>query len=201
MGRHSRNKKKNRELFPRFFIVCEGDKTEPRYFISYIEDKGYSKGKTAKVIIKDVGKNTAKELVREAAKLKEHKDDEIWVVFDKDGYTKHPEAFALAQRRNINIAFSSICFETWILMHFEYTTAAFLNYEELFKRKLKRYLPAYNKGYIGLYDEIKEKTDFAINNSIKLNIHSEKTNSTGTPLYQYNPYTNIPDIFKALEGF
>jgi hypothetical protein len=50
--------------------------------------------------------------------------DEIWVVYDKDGHPKQFEAFELSKKEDdygkiINIAFSSISFEVWILMHFE----------------------------------------------------------------------------------
>lgn len=57
--------------------------------------------------------------------------DESWVIFDKDGYTKHSEAFKLARQHNIKIAFSSISIETWILSHFERNKIAFNNQQTL----------------------------------------------------------------------
>ena len=45
---------------------------------------------------------------------------EGWAVFDKDTFTHHAEAFDLAASINgLHIAFSSYCFEEWILTHFE----------------------------------------------------------------------------------
>ena len=103
--------------------------------------------------------------------------------------------------KNVHIAFSSICFETWVLLHFEYTTAAFANYDELFSKKLKAHIKNYEKGIDGLYDLIKDKTDYAIGNSKKLNKYSQAANPLNTPVYQFNPYTNIPELFEALNSF
>jgi len=48
---------------------------------------------------------------------------EVWAVFDKDGHPNHEEAFNLATNltngKKVNIAFNSIAFEYWILLHFE----------------------------------------------------------------------------------
>lgn len=56
---------------------------------------------------------------------------EVWVVFDKDDHPRHKEAFdKVRQKRrekeNLNLAFSSRCFETYLLQHFEYNTQSFL---------------------------------------------------------------------------
>jgi hypothetical protein len=55
--------------------------------------------------------------------------DEVWAVFDKDGHPDRERAFYLANQlvneKCVNIAFSSISFETWVLMHYEYNTTQF----------------------------------------------------------------------------
>ncbi|MBF4515846.1 RloB domain-containing protein [Flavobacterium sp. ANB] len=55
--------------------------------------------------------------------------DEVWAVYDKDGHASHQEAVELAQNRinnkNVNIAFNSISFEYWILLHFESNPTVF----------------------------------------------------------------------------
>ena len=51
--------------------------------------------------------------------------DEVWAVFDKDGYTKHEKAFDDAQKHGIKLGFSSIAFEHWILLHYEQNRTAF----------------------------------------------------------------------------
>ena len=56
--------------------------------------------------------------------------DEVWVFFDKDGHPKAQEAFEMARiteidGKKINIAFSSRCFEYYLLIHFELIYKAF----------------------------------------------------------------------------
>jgi hypothetical protein len=55
---------------------------------------------------------------------------EVWVVFDKDEHPHHKEAFNKVRqirRENgkLNLAFSSRCFETYLLQHFEYSVQSF----------------------------------------------------------------------------
>lgn len=72
--------------------------------------------------------------------------NEVWVVFDKDGHPKTAEAFEKAQtevnNKRINIAFSSRCFEYYLLLHFEFIYKAFekseCNEKKYFKNKNKK---------------------------------------------------------------
>jgi hypothetical protein len=56
--------------------------------------------------------------------------DEVWAVFDKDGHPKQKEAFELAEKivfnKTVNIAFTSIAFEHWILLHYQQNDTAFV---------------------------------------------------------------------------
>lgn len=68
--------------------------------------------------------------VREAQKgLEDGTYEEVWAVFDKDGHPRHLEAFELADvkinDKKVNIAFNSLAFEFWILLHFENNNTAF----------------------------------------------------------------------------
>ena len=111
----------------RILILCEGKETEPNYFKGLKQDT-YHRNKLAALRIElyDSGKNTGKELVVEAKYLKKTANaeknpyDAIWIVIDRDGYTKHPQTFDQANANKINIAFSSISFEFWFLLHFIY---------------------------------------------------------------------------------
>lgn len=62
--------------------------------------------------------------------LKEGVYQEAWAIFDLDGHPAQPQAFRLAAEsvngNVVNIAFSSIAFEHWILLHFEKNNTAFL---------------------------------------------------------------------------
>ena len=61
--------------------------------------------------------------------LKDEAFEEVWAVFDDDGRSKTEDAFQLAREKVkgkvVNIAFSSIAFEHWILLHFERNANAF----------------------------------------------------------------------------
>jgi hypothetical protein len=112
------------------FIACEGSNTEPLYFEKLKEIMEENDDYPYAVTIypdKDFDENPKTDaigLINVAIERKED-FDELWVVFDKDGYTKHKEAFELAKENKINIAFSSISFETWVLLHFERNNKSF----------------------------------------------------------------------------
>ncbi|MGE4539287.1 MAG: RloB family protein [Desulfovibrio sp.] len=190
---------------PRILILCEGEKTEPLYFKALKGDPAYKNLSSIDIIVSDTKPNTAKELVNLAIKLKKEasKQDnplfEIWVIIDKDGYTKHAEAFDLALKNTINIAFSSICFEYWILLHFLYTTKQFANCDEVINFLSKNGVPNYKKN-LNIYDLIKTKKCSAIAHAKKLrgalpDLH------TGTLPYKLNPYTNIDALVCRLIHF
>lgn len=68
--------------------------------------------------------------VREAQMgLEDGTFDEAWAVYDKNGHPKHNEALDLSNvevnGKRVNIAFSSISFEHWILLHFELSKTEF----------------------------------------------------------------------------
>lgn len=55
---------------------------------------------------------------------------ELWAIYDKDGHADHENAYLLSTNTDIcekivNIGFSSISFEQWILMHFESCSTVF----------------------------------------------------------------------------
>lgn len=56
---------------------------------------------------------------------------EMWAVYDQDGHAHHERAYKLSINEGVcdkivNIGFSSISFEEWILMHFEFCDIKFL---------------------------------------------------------------------------
>src|SRR5580698_4592251 len=99
-----RREDKNRSVNERILILCEGGKTEPNYFNGIKRDKAISNRLAAlRIHVHHTKKNTAKELIAEAVELiKEAKEEKnpynsSWIIVDRDGYTKHPEAFDRAR--------------------------------------------------------------------------------------------------------
>lgn len=158
---------------------------------------------------------------------------EIWVVFDKDEHPHHQQAFekVLHQRsmhKNLNLAFSSRCFEMYFLQHFEYNTQAFLKSECNEKRNGKtRYFnccldnaiptKACNgdkciNGYArshGYWQNSKSGQTFSfvknlwygIFNSHRLKWHSLATHPVETEIYERNPYLDSYRLTLRLMGY
>lgn len=195
-----RKKDGSRKVEKRLFIVCEGakDKSEYAYLDSFKQDCRFA-GNKAEVVLVDSDVNTGKELVHKAAESREFPQDAAWVVYDQDGYTKHRETFDLAGQEKVKVAFSAISFETWLLLHYEYTARPFLKSEEIIKyMKNKGYLE-YSKSATDVYRKIKEKLDTAIENAARLRQAQFETSGAGTPAYEMNPYTDFDKLLQAIK--
>ena len=196
MPKARRPKKNSRKVNKRLLIVCEGEKTEPFYLRKFIEECNL-RGRLVDVRVLDVKQSAPRELIKQAKKLREIPADEVWAVFDKDGYTKHAEAFSLAKKSNVNIAFSSISFEFWILLHFEYTTRSFLRSDEVINHLNKKNYITFRKKDRNLYKNVRDKTQKAINNAEKVR-RSQCKGNPDCPVYELNPYTNVDELLKAI---
>lgn len=66
-------------------------------------------------------------------RMKEEAYDEVWAVFDKDGHAQPAAAYRLAaipvDEKIVKVAFSSIAFEHWLLLHYERNRTAFAKSE------------------------------------------------------------------------
>lgn len=109
-------------------IVCEDEKTEPYYFqrlkILFPEET---------VFIREIGTGRKPKGIIEQATVEREKlsaeakksVDEVWVVFDKDDEGNNAttllsfiQAWEIAEKEKIEIAFSNEVFELWLLLHF-----------------------------------------------------------------------------------
>jgi len=174
--------------------------------------------------IEDEYKAVPTRYIREAQKgLEDQTYNEVWAVFDKDYHPRHQEAFVLANEevngKKVNIAFSSISFEHWVLLHFEQNNTAFIKSEckganrKSIKcgsgehnddcsgkkcvsgyLKLKNYLPEYSKkSQIDLYNLLKDNTGNAIINARWL-----RSKMSGTEIYTLNPYCTVDFLVQHL---
>ena len=136
-SKKKQNRKKRRKIEyletieKRYYIFCEGEKTEPNYFdamreaircnpiyknIVYIETVGLGK-ETLRVI------NFAEKYVEK----NNIKNADIWCVYDKDSFPDDDfnavsiKANTLNQAQNdnkYNVAWSNQCIEYWFILHF-----------------------------------------------------------------------------------
>jgi hypothetical protein len=120
-----------------FLIVCEDESTEPYYFEKFKDEFGKIYPNET-VFLHPVGTGHNSKGVVEQAKIekknlfeKSNKTvDEVWAVFDKDDLDQSEgnkqrfvEAFEIAEKENIQIAYSNEVFELWLLLHFTNVTS------------------------------------------------------------------------------
>lgn len=149
--------------------------------------------------------------------------DEVWAVFDKDGHPQHREAFELAENeiegKKVNIAFSSIAFEYWILLHFERNTSVF---EKSMCREGRTQLDCGTKTYStdcqgakcvcgrivtqGFLNYVGRKKSFEfsefhkyVNNAIGSAVLLRNSYLNPDIIYDLNPYTSVDRlVFKLI---
>ena len=117
-----RRKTTGRQTKDRILIVCEGEKTEPKYFLGF---------RLTNVKVIGAGDNT-ENIVRLAIKLKEEAKREresynqIWCVFDRDSFPAQHfnNAISLAHQNDIKVGYSNEAFELWYLLHYNYYDSA-----------------------------------------------------------------------------
>ncbi len=196
-----------KELRPRLHIFCEGEKTEPNYLQGYIES--HFPG-TKLSPVRKTDKNTPVQLVEVAIAAKKSisnpPGDQFWVVYDREACNKYPDALhaearAKAESGGINIVLSNVCFEVWILLHFQATVAPFDSYSDLRKNsKLTKHIQGYDKGEKRLFSD--DEVRAARKNAAKLNSQTiAGANPEWTHPHQWNPYTDVHALLDAIDDF
>ena len=200
-----RNERKVITFSKRGLILCEGE-TEENYFKGLISQEKYRrKFQSINVSIykpknhSPVGLVTlAKEKISEAKKEK-NPYDFVWVLFDKDGHAKIPDAFEIAResKPEINIAFAIPCFEYFVLLHFEKSTKPFIKCDDVISQIKSKWLPEYEKA-TNVFNVLLQYKDAGINNSRWL-IEQNKTDiECGKKIYQLSAYSNIHTLVEYL---
>lgn len=120
----------------KFYIFCEGEKTEPNYFRGFknvIEQNPIYKNMVL-LEIHPSSKDTVRMVMaaEKYVKLNSIINAEIWCVYDKDDFTNSDfdNAVQLADKLNqnqskvhYNCAWSNECVEIWFILHFAYYTS------------------------------------------------------------------------------
>lgn len=162
-----------RRQYLNYLIVCEGEKTEPNYFKSLI---GFRNSSVISVDIEGAGTGTVR-LVKDAIDIKNssfNKYDRVWTVFDKDSFNDFNDAISLANKNNINVAWSNEAFELWYVLHFQYLDTAVTRkqYIDIINRHFRGLIPGfkYKKNTKDFYQILRKfcKEDFAITNAKRL---------------------------------
>lgn len=125
-------KRPKREPYDKVLIVCEGEKTEPTYFVGLKEHYGIN---SANIEICGDCDSDPSNLYKFARKRFEQERkagdsfDYVFCVFDKDSHTTFHQTLDQISRttpKNVFIAIYSVpCFEYWLYLHCRFTTQAF----------------------------------------------------------------------------
>lgn len=210
---------KNKVTKRSVYILTEGV-TEYNYFKRISEIMGmdtdwiYSVTVEVREIIKG-SKTDPINIIKEAKQSKKNYN-EVWVVFDKDRERDYENevAFKIAANAKIKIAFSSISFEHWLILHFEKCRFAFQRSDcesrsthaapvvcvchgtVCAKTYLKQpaLFPTFEKGRSLLYDDLKDRNEIAVENAAWL----RKYQSPYTDIHLLNPYTDVDNLLCEL---
>lgn len=186
-------------------IVCEGEKTEPNYLRGLIRALRIG---SATINILDTEHGSDPVSVLNAAIVEFEKDtslyDRVYCVFDRDGHANYATVLnlaknhALAKRNVLFVANSVPCFEIWLLLHFKYTTQAYVKAGnkspcDCLVSDLKQadLLPNYEKNHRGIYELVSAKTDSAVRNAKMLDKYNRGVGSD-------NPSTKMHDLVTYL---
>ena len=181
----------HRQPLPRILIVCEGEKTEPGYFLGFhVTDNVFGQGLETLRVVEDAIRRNALD----------GPFDQIWCVFDRDGFPPADFDNAIGNVRSLesngfHVAFSNEAFELWYLLHFEYLQSAISR--SMYCDKLSAHLGCkYNKSdpNVGILVGEKGSEQDAIRNAEKLlSLHDP-----GVPYHKCAPMTTVHELVKVL---
>jgi len=190
-----------REKRERILVVCEGEKTEPKYFESLA--KKLPRG-IVELYIYGEGDNTIN-VVESAINGRNHSIqkgnpfDQVWAVFDRDSFSaeRFNEAVFLANRQKIGCAYSNEAFELWYLLHFEFYHTAISRHDYI--NRLNQYLgKSYKKNEPEMYEKLSKLGNQI--NAINWSKQLEKRYDGSNPASE-NPVTKVYKLVEALNKF
>lgn len=205
----------------RIHIFCEGKKTEPNYINAYIDIKyptvRHMHGRDRAVIIVPTSKNTPQQLVDVASSYVgslENPSDQVWVVYVRESPRKHTDSVHADARKkalanSVRIAFSNVCFELWLLLHFKHAAIGCDSCDDVighkhFKDAMKEIdVDSYAKGQADVASLIilAKGTDIAKANAVAINaatIASSPEEDEDKP-YKLTPYTDVYELLDAID--
>ena len=189
-----------REPYDFVLIVCEGTKTEPAYFTRL---KILHRLSSANIKIMPADGNDPMSIITFAENAASKDDyDRIYCVFDRNEHTNYAAALqriadSSEGKAGRLIAITSWpCFEIWVLLHFKYSSAAFVKTSresacDKVVGEVRRHLRVYVKGYKTIFDELSPKLPTALQNAKRLQRENAKTGSD-------NPGTKVHDLVEYL---
>jgi hypothetical protein len=187
-----------KEPYDVVLMVCEGSKTEPLYLQGL---KVFHRLSNANIRILHPNATDPMSIAHAAEdESAANQYDKIFCIFDRDGHAQYSDALRIISNSNGRVfAVNSVpCFEVWVLLHFQYTSAPFTSVGresacDKVLQELRRYMPDYAKGRINVYAELLDRLDTAIGNAHRLEAHNVSTSSD-------NPETKMHHLVQYLRS-
>jgi len=206
MARTFSKKKRNkatRPPNPLILIIAEGQNvTESQYFKSFQEQHA---GFNIKVLIPGHITDPAgmqKIILRywNQYEMDEGKGDKAYIVLDLDCNEEKGKLIRKLAKENPSAEFivSNPCFEVWFLLHFRYSTKAYLTSAEAV-RDLRTYIPQYEKN-TDVAPFIADELETAIKNAGRLKNYFENLD-TEWPSNECNPRTDVQVIIDVIKEY
>ena len=196
-----------RQIEPRnkFIILTNGRRTEKNYFDLL---------KTKRSIYEVVVKYLNDDPIQLVAHAKEYKDaNQVWCVFDIDNTFQEGKllpALIEARKNNINIAYSNVAFEVWLISH--YKKCGYAMDTRKHSNELNEILKSVNANKVySKADETLLKQYFIpkyknaiVNAKIVhqtfIKAYNEEFNGYGEyPIWEWNSCTTVYELIEALQ--
>ena len=192
------------KIAKRILILSEDEKSSKLYFESFKKDEKLKRDLSSVDIQvvhpknhDPVGLVTKAKDMKAKAKRDRNAYDEIWIVLNRDGHANIDQALNTAEANKIQVALSVICFEYWILLHFEPTTKSFSKCDEVIHYIKKNHFADYQK-CSNCYDDLKERIEVAIKNGLWLEKQLQNDFDIGIKCYNMSAYTNVHRLVAKL---
>ncbi|TAE49877.1 MAG: RloB domain-containing protein [Bacteroidetes bacterium] len=182
-------------------IVCEGEKTEPNYFLAW--KRKLPRGVVEYIEIEGKGANTLS-LVGQAERIRSRKEaargrsfDFTWAVFDRDSFPSDHFDNAIHKCEQLKPPIRSIwsneAFELWFLLHLEFVNTGMKR--EDYKSRIEQWLSSrmgipfsYEKNRADMYEILQRYGNEA--QAIKWAQQLEASH-TGSRFSSHNPCTKV----------
>jgi hypothetical protein len=185
-------------------LVCEGSKTEPKYFeslrkelrLTTVEVMVVGHGEAPKTVVQravDLRKTRKREVRRGR---KDFNYDHVWCIIDVEQPHENPSLLpALNQARDnkIDVALSNPCFEYWFILHFADCGRPLIDQDGVV-RELKRHIPKYDKVQ-DVFERVWASVDQAVRRARAIKKSHE---AAGTARHHRDPSTEVDEVVELL---
>jgi RloB-like protein len=196
-----RRKGPQKEPYDVVLIVCEGTKTEPKYFRGL--QHAYTLSSLNVRILPPEGNDPVSVVNFAIRQLQSDGDyDRAYCVFDRDGHANYEEALRLIRESDFGksgrlIGIPSIpCFEIWVLLHYQFSTASHVaaggvSACDRVVWEVIRHFSTYTKGADHVFASLAPMLDTGLQNAARLAAHNRQTKAS-------NPATEVHTLVDYL---